>query len=554
MFHVLIVFLLFVSRFLFLSPIASFFDGPEYVRLIENPNLLYALTNGHEPIHPGYILPSWIFYHMFKFMPNLSALYVAEIVSAVFSVLGLFVFYLIVKELFDKAIAIRALTIAGLLPVLWLAGINVLTDTTYIFFFLLSLFSIILYIRESQKKWLVLGILALAYSVFTHTQVILWTPVFFAFIFSSKNKWPATRKVILFMSSGILLGIFLLLLLLYFIGNSFVQGFGALFIHGQDVVLSGNVMLELAQFARNFSITILRNNSSFIIAAAVTGLIVLWKSRFKKHGKRNLAICVLWFLPMLLTSQYWHIGLFGRVSVMASFPIAILAAQIKSKVVFVLLVLSLIFISVPLVISNRNAHIQGKLEKLYNLLPTKSLLISSNLIRPQVTFSGETYFINEPGQDIKFIEVRIDTALKHDRGVYIDSQALYNPYYSYDGNRLHILSLGSIGKSEIAPIFKKYKVRIVNVIDADNKIFLYQINPPDKSSRDKKVEVTFGKSSPGKEVFLYSDKLAKRINPNRIDYRDIGTWLWVLLTGRNEPVLWTIADKTGTYQFPTIPN
>lgn len=547
MVNFIILILLFLSRVFFLSPLPIYFDSPEYVRLIENPSLLQGLTLGHEPIHPGYILPSWLLFHMLK---GISALYAAEVTSAVFSTLGIFVFYKIVQVLFDKKIAIRSLIIASLLPVFYLAGINVLTDTTYIFFFLLSFFAFLKFLKEKNKKWLLIGIISLGYSVFTHTQVLIWTPVFFGLLVASRNPKETLKEIITLLFAGTAVGILFLLFLLTLTGDSIIQGLTLLFRHGADFILSGNLLHMTGQALRNFFITMLRDNSTLVIIAAVIGFIILWRSRKTKYGKRNLAVCILWLLPALLTSQYWHIGLFGRVSVMASFPIAILASQIKSKTIFKLLVLSLLFTSIPLIVSNRNASIQGKLAKLYNSIPPKSLLISSNLIRPQATFTGEKYFINEPNQDIQFIEEKIDNALKNNRGVYVDSQALYNPYYSYDGNNLHILSLGSIGKSEIVPIFKKYKIRIVRVIDVNNRIFLYQVNPQGKNLNIKKTRTISGKAKPGKEIFLYSNNLSKRINPNRIDYMDIGMWMWVLLSGRNEPVLWTVTDKTGTYQIP----
>lgn len=516
---VFILLTLFVSRVLFLSPLPIYFDSPEYVKLIENPNLLAALTSGHEPIHPGFILPAWI---LFRILPFLGSVYSAEVISALFSALGLFIFFKIVQMLFDKKIAIRALIIASLLPVLFLAGVNVLTDTTYILFYLLSFYCLLLFTRKYNKKWLVFGIFSLAYTIFTHTQAILWLPVFFAPVILVKKKHMQTklRQVGTFLFFGIALGVFSLVFLLGLIGNSAQESLQLLFMHGTDIYGTGNIFMDIVRSMRNLGIILLRNNSTLVIFAAIIGFILS-----HKKDKKKLAVLGLWFLPTFLVTQYWHIGLFGRVALIASFPLAILAAHIKHRILFAVIIFQLVVITIPLAIDNRNASIQKELVSLYSSIPKNSVLVSSNLIRPQVTYNGEIYFINEPGQGLEFIESKIDLALRENKNVYIDSQALYNPYFSYDGNHLHVLSLGTYGKSEIKPLFDRYQVQVIKTT-SNPRIFLYQVERMLKNT--------------SKYSFQYSQEHWNEINPSRIDYRDLGTWAWVMLTRRHEPACWSI--------------
>lgn len=513
-----IILLLFLSRILFLSPLPIYFDSPEYVKLIENPNLLTALTSGHEPIHPGYILLAWTLNKIFPF----GAIYSAEIISSVFAALGFFIFFKIVQVLFDKKIAIRALIIASLLPVLFLSGVNVLTDTTYIFFYLLSFYFLLLFSRTNSKKWFILGVLSLAYAIFTHTQTILWLPLFLTPIILAKKKnvKSVCKQVLFFLFLGVFFGVSSLVFLLTLVGNSVFQSIQLLFMHGTDIYGTGSLLIDAARFLRNFGIILLRNNSTLVIVTAIIGSILLFR-----RDKKKFTVLSLWFLPTLLVTQYWHIGLFGRVALIASFPIAILVAQIKSRIIFFLIVLQLIIITIPLAIDNRNATVQKELVGLYDLIPKNSILISSNLIRPQVTYGGETYFINEPGQSMEFIESKIDLALKENKNVFIDSQALYNPYYAYDGNHLHVLSLGKQATSEVKSIFDRYQTRIVNTT-SNPRIFLYQVDG--------------SLSKPSKYVFQYSQQFQNRISSSRIDYRDIGTWVWVILSRRHEPISWSI--------------
>lgn len=532
-----------MSRLLFLSPLPIYFDSPEYVRLVLNPSLISALTLGHEPIHPGFILPVWI---LNRILP-IGALYSAELVSCAFSSLGLFVFYKTTKLYFDKQTAIKALIIASLLPVLFLAGVNALTDTTYIFFYLLSFYCASRLVftekRNNESKWIFFGILSLGYAVFTHTQVILWLPVYFSPLLFIKTERKRYAKLItLFIAEGVGLGISSLVVVMISAGGNISSSLKVLFVHGSDFISSQDSRLALLRIIRNLSVTLLRNNSSLVVVLSVVSLLVMWR---KKRKRKYALFCLIWILPVLITTQYWHIGLFGRVSLVASFPLAILCAQYKSKVVFCILIASLLFITIPLAFGNSSSSVQAQLYILYKQMPKDAVLISSNLIRPQVVYSGETYFINEPGQDSEFIKGKISKALQDKKRVFIDSQALFNPYFSLDGNNLHTLSLGSYTKSEIASVFKDFDIRISKVQDIDNRIFLYEVNRPASLPR-----VVKGRAKPGEIVPLYSDKFYNRISRLRIDYRDFGTWVWVLLSGRKEPVMWSIADKSGVYEFP----
>lgn len=516
--NLIVVFLLFASRVLFLSPLPIYFDSPEYVRLIEDSSLIGALTLGHEPIHPGYILPAWILTRLFP----LGAVYMAELISSLFGALALFVFYEIVKLLFNKSVALKSLIIASLLPTFFLASTNVLTDTTYIFFYLLS-FYCLLRSRNSFNRWFLLGILFLGYSIFTHTQVILWLPLFLTpIVFEKKSKLQVFKRVVLFLSLGTAIGISSLVILLILTGSTPIQGFKLLFIHGADIYGTGNVFYDLARFIRNFGVILLRNNSTLVILAAALGSTLLYRK-----DKKKLFILFLWFLPTILVTQYWHIGLFGRVALIASFPLAVLAS-FAPRIVYILVVIQLIFMFIPLAITNRSAPIQQELVNIYSTISPSSVLISSNLIRPQVTFSGEKYFVNEPGQSLEFIGSKIDLALKNNKNVYIDSQALYNPYYSYDGNHLHVLSLGKTGNSNIKPIFEKYSVEIVEK-SQNSRIFLYKINPISKL-----------KINPVTYTYEYGKGHGSRLHTERIDYLDMGTWVWALLTNKKEPILWKL--------------
>ncbi len=305
------------------------------------------------------------------------------------------------------------------------------------------------------------------------------------------------------------------------IGNSFIQGIQLLFMHGADIYGTGNVFYDLVRFIRNFGVTLLRNNSSLVVLAAVLGSILLFRK-----DKKKFIILFLWFLPAIFVTQYWHIGLFGRVALIASFPLAVLAS-FTPRIIYFIIVVQLVIMFFPIAFTNKHAVVQKELVSLYKMVPKNSVLVSSNLIRPQVTFSGETYFINEPGQSLEYIYSKIDLALSRGRGVYIDSQALYNPYYSYDGNHLHVLSLGKIGNSEIKPLFEEYSLEIVKK-SKNPRIFLYKISPVSKPIIDSDYK------------YEYLEGFQNKLHKERVDYLDLGVWIWATVTNKKESYAWKL--------------
>ncbi len=367
-----------------------------------------------------------------------------------------------------------------------------------------------------------IGILSLGYSVFTHTQVILWLPVLLTpVILEKKNKFKVLKKVILSLFLGCTLGVIFLVILLMLVGNTPFESMRLLFMHGADIYGTGNLLYDLGRFIRNFGIIVLRNNSTLVVLSAVIGSILLFKK-----DKTKLLILILWFLPTVFVTQYWHIGLFGRVALIASFPLALLVSVVP-RIFYILIVLQLIIMFIPLALTNRSAPVQQELVKIYSTIPQNSVLISSNLIRPQVVFSGEKYFINEPGQSLEFIEYKIDLALSQGRNVYIDSQALFNPYYSYDGNHLHVLSLGKIGNSKVKPLFEKYSSSVIRS-SKNPRIFLYKINPVSKLNFDRDY------------TYKHLNGFENTVHKERIDYLDIGTWGWKIINKKNEPFFWKL--------------
>lgn len=546
-----IIFLtIFLSRSIFINLLPAFFDGPEYIKLIENNNLFLALVSGHEPIHPGFILINWLFYHLVKIYYPLNVIFSVSFISSFFGSLTLLLFFLIIKKTFSNKIAWKSLLIVSLLPGIWLSQINVLIEPIEIFFFILAMYSFILFNSQGKKVFLFIGGISLSYAIFTHTIIILWTPVLLSLplLFSKKNLKEMVYINIVLVIVSIMLGISITAVLLINTNHNFIESVATLFIHGKDFITWTNLKIGLVRSIRNFLVTILRNNSTFIVILALFGFIKILKS-----NKKLSIFIFIWFLPVFLTSQYWHIGLFGRLSLIASFPLALLASQIKNKTIYILSVVNLIVISIPLMINNKNAEIQQSLKNIYEIIPKKDILIGSNLIRPQTYFYGTKYFINEPGFTVDVIEKKLQNA--NNKEVFIDSQALFNPYYSYDGNHLHILSLGKIGNSEIKKLIKNNRVELSEIENPDKRIFLYKVLKENEQRNnikkfDKNILLISGKEMPGTEVFLFSKNWKYILNPYRMDYRDTFSWIVQVITNKRDPLLWAVADKEGTYSFP----
>ena len=124
---------------------------------------------------------------------------------------------------------------------------------------------------------------------------------------------------------------------------------------------------------------------------------------------------------------------------------------------------------------------------------------------------------------------KIDENLNSGKRVFMEKNAVTAPYRLFVGNNYHITSLGKVGDSGSKFIFKKYSV--------------------EPYGNNLEVKLYKGKISgqAGESLINYDSGFWARLARNRIDYGDIGSWVWALITNHHDPAGWTYIDARGVW-------
>jgi hypothetical protein len=469
------LFLLIISRLLTFNPNAAFLDSAEYVQLANSPWPV-ALGEGHRPIHPGYVA-------LLKLIPL-----PAGLISALAGIGTVIVFYLLAKE------KIAALIFA-LLPGVWIVQENVMIESVSLWWLVLATY------LAAKKRWWWTGV-SLTLMLLTHNQMLVWIPLMFGF----------TRVRIKTIIAAI--------------GAAAIV-YAAL---GQDLVglvyTKTGEIVPLWSGIRNAIVLWLRLHSNLV---GLVGLVALWKIRNWR-----------WLLlPYLFWAQFYSADfLIRRLIPVTLITSAAIARKVKNKVLLWAVITTAAISSIPVASSyswlNKN-QIINKMHQLQAQIPTNALYIDSHFLRTINNFAGETYHLGESSNQLTPLQA-IEVALGQGKRVFIDSQAIVDPYQFYVGNQLHVLSLGKFGHSPAQEIFKQFFIKDILVVDAPKRIFAYELSdqPTDR-----------GQEVPGSTILVYSNN---RLLKQRLDYYDPLTWLWAWVTNRREAT-WVYADKNGKVVF-----
>jgi len=466
--------LLFASRLLFVNTQNIFFDSAEYTNLFSNSNYLLAIISGHPPPHEGYIILFWPIFQLAKFL-NLNPVYSVIVGQILLSFLSVYCFYNIVKFLTDKKVALFSSIIVSLIPIFWITNVTVMMETTYLSFFLVSMYFLIQYIKNSKKLvYLHLSTLSLSLSFLTHTLVILWLPLYIAIVYYYKRN--VLLKTIRF---AIIYLIFALILNLLFISFIFSESINYAFKYlyltkgGEFAYLNLDINSFLIAI-RNFLIPLMRNNTYLIFILGILSLIMSFKT-----NKKIFTLGILWLFPAFYANQWWDSLLNGRHALIASFGLAFLAAYlIKKRTIFVcIVIIYLLIASVPTLnlLKKPIPYIQEA--QFAKTLPSGSLLIETHFARPQVQDVKllNFFFVNEPGFDKNNLSERINKYLENNKQVFISSGALSEPYGLYSGPYLHNITLSYTKHFELEPVIKNYTLKKYKIINAEDNLIIYEI-------------------------------------------------------------------------------
>lgn len=467
------------SRVLFINHLPVFFDSPEYIERLLNPSYINALTSGHMPFHAGYIMLFWPISQIAIALNANPSLFVI-FMQIMFSAIAIYCFYRFVTIIANGKIAAIAAIIISLTPLYWTMNVSIMAESTYINFFLISLFFVALYAKKkiNQKYYLAIGSVSFGLALLTNPLVGLWLPFILSIIFYLKKE----KVQFAFLSMGLTVGLAILInsfLIAYALQISFQNGIHQ-YLFGVDIKIAPNIssLLAALRFARNAFIPMLQNNTAIVL---VLSLISLTKI-FNKNKKLFIAV-FLWILPAVFTHQWFDPLLFGRHGSIAVFGFAFLSAVllIKRKILLMITIVYLLAVSLPALNLLRQPIPYIEMSKLAEKLP-KGLLIETHLARPQVEghYSGEITYINQPGWSPEKLTNLIDNYLNSKKPIYITSQALSEPYGTYSGPFLYPLSLSYAKSFELENIISSYSLERYQAIN-NAEIVIYKIISRDKS-------------------------------------------------------------------------
>lgn len=496
-----------LSRVFFINPLPVFFDSPEYLRRLSDTNFFQAIIQGHMPLHIGYVGLLWPFFQIanfFKLNPSSAIIYV----QIFFSVITIYCFYQSIKILANQQIAFISTIIASIMPMYWITNVTIMAESTYINFFIISLYLFTKYakIKGKENIFLISGSASFGLAFLTNPLITLWLPlVLFLCYFMNKNKLRLLS-----------LSLFLTLILATLINGSFIanalrvnliEGMHQ-YMFGEDIEIAPSVssFVTIFRFSRNLFVPTLQNNTGVILILSIISLIKLFK-----ENKNLFILTILWIVPLLITNQWFDSLLYGRHGTIATFGFAFIAALVLKRkgFLFYLTIFYILIVSLPALNLLKQPIPYIETGKSIKSLPN-GLLIETHFARPQIekNYPGEIIFVNQPGWNKKALSERIDDHLSNEKPIFITSQALSDPYGIYSGPFLYPLSLSYTKDFELKNIIPSYSLRKYQAINNAN-IVIYEITSKDKSR--------------------YPDILKLNNDRHRMDYFDPVTQLWFLI-------------------------
>jgi hypothetical protein len=497
------------SRIFFINPLPVFFDSPEYLRRLSDPNYFQAIASGHIPFHAGYVL---LFWPVFQFASHvgINPVFSVILVQIIVSAFTIYCFYGLINLISNNKIAGITAIIFALTPLYWIMNVSLMVESAYINLFIISLFLFSQCARKipNPKLYLLAGCLTLGLAILTNPLVVLWMPLVLSVIYFLKKE-----KVIPIFLSITLTVLVAVLMNGFFIANAFHipfdNGIRQYYLLGEDFKISPNISssLTILRFVRNAFISLFQSNTAIIF---ILGIISFMKI-FKTNIKLSVITC-LWILPSILTSQWYDPLLFGRHGAIAGFGLVLLAAIFleERKKLFAITITYLLIVSLPALTLLKQPIPYLETAKFVQTLP-KGLLIETHFARPQVeaNYPGEIIFVNQPGWSKEKLKDTIDDYLTNKKPIFITSQALSDPYGIYSGPFLYSLSLSYANKFELEDVITSYLTKKYAVIDNDAGIIVYEIVSRAESQY------------PEIPILIHSR--------HRIDYSEPATQLWFLV-------------------------
>lgn len=471
---------------------ALFYDIPEYLQIVSSHTFWQVFSLGHFPIHPVFLGILWIFMRVVPIR-----IFPVNVIAMFFGLASIFIFYKIAKLIFKKGPFFLAAIIFAMLPGVWLINTNLMVESVTLTFYLAAIF----FFLSGKKIRFLIGIFLM---VGTHLESIFWIPAFFLlpFIFEVKFKKKDAYEFIKLAVVSVSLSILLYIALYYSSGR-----------------VPGGATEQLATYFSSGIFRMIRNAwLSFITDyGSLTPFILVILIIRRVKTKSVLVAWIAFFTLVGLIAANWQGDFMPRRIIFAAAIVALgFYKYLGKKSVFVVLYL------LPIVAANAVLYSHGNPFKLPDV-PKGEILVETHYLHPFTKYDGTVLWIGEDNLD------KIDDYLKAGRRVFLTKQAVTAPYLLLVGNNYHITSLGKVGVSESKFLFTKYAVE------------------PFGGSFELKLFNGRKSEAAGEPVVFYDQSFWGRLARRRIDYGDIGSWVWPLLTNHRDPTGWTYKDVRGIW-------
>jgi len=477
----LILLCLFVlSRIFFINPLPVFFDSQEYLNRFADPNLYRAIVTGHFPFHLSYVSLFWSIFHFavfFKINPSFMVVF-SQIAISTFAI---YCFYRFIEIITNKETAFLTMILAASFPLYWITNVSIMTESTYVNFFLISLYFFALYCKTNYSRfYLALGCILFGLSILNNPVIVFWTPFLLSVIYFLKKERVAEALAGLIISfvSAVLIDSF-------FVTHSmripFMDGL-RMYLFNDDLSSSPNVsqLLVVIRFVRNALFPIIQNNTIIVLILSLISLVKVFKL-----NKKLFIVTILWILPLPIVNQWFNPLIAGRHGIITEFGFAFLIAILlkNKKIWFVILTTYLLIVFLPGLLLLKEPIPDLTERSSIQSLPT-GLLIESHFARPQIQghYLGRVIYVNEQEPSKESTTETINRYLKDEKPVFVTSQALSDPYGLYSGPYLNLISLSYVGRYTLYDIITLYSVKKYETIDADRGLLIYKINSQKKSA------------------------------------------------------------------------
>ncbi len=226
---------------------------------------------------------------------------------------------------------------------------------------------------------------------------------------------------------------------------------------------------------------------------------------------------------------YWGGDLMMRRIVFAGVILSLsLYKYLKGKSVYLILfLLPITTFNAALYYKNLNNMPLSVMQKSIDKLPTNEVLVATHYYFPFIEYQGNILWFEAGDTD------KIEEFLKSGKRVFISKESIDAPYLLLVGNNYHITSLNKVGNSESRALFRKYKFDLYG----DS----FELKIPDGEEISTEA---------GTPVVFYGTKFRDRLSRMRINYGDIGVWIYSLASGHKDPTGWTYKDVTGAWVWP----